>query len=316
MTMTLMKAVLEFLGSTPLQVADLLGERIEKRLGLWPCRFPVIQVETTAETPDALPPGWSFVSLALPLEALYPKRHGLPIPQEVKQLPEDLWVKTDRGAEKLPARAAIACALKQRELDDLRLAQWRLKDSEEAAADMMRLQRQFPGVRASRESPVAILLAAAGGSTGHASLLQALDFYLNLAEKPLCMVFLLGPEGGVDFDDGKTEGANFLRLLLSLSYRVNKHPGRIWGFWVEADKRECLLQETAALLEELLLTENGHSLRRLLLDGFGIASRRSTLPGEPPRWLCRVNAFRKSIPTESLRKQKALELISRNLGNL
>lgn len=308
--MLTIRAVLEYLGSTGLGVASLLREIVLRELGYWPGFWQGIEAETTSERPN-LPEGWQFEPLGAPLEELYEDRAALGIPQGLQDAPKDLYQSTFYGASKMPATAAIAFAVHAAEMNAAREQAWWRKD-EDAFEALHRLQQRYPGAEAALEPPIVFLTGAAGGSTGHAGILHGADYWLGHKDRPLVTAYLLGPRAGGTWDDYKTEGANCVDLLLSLQARAQAHPGRLWVFWLDAPaaRRQALIRETAALQAELLMRPAGQELRRMLVDGFTIAARQSALPGEPPRFLCRVDLFRKEISADGLRDEKSLGVLA------
>ena len=308
-------AVCEWHGSTGLHVAERLRQLCESAFGEWLPLWPCLLTETTTVEPYGLPSPWRFEALGFSLDKLYPERHRLGLPAELCDLPQELWQDTALGAAKSPATAALAFALRCAELEAWRRSAWREIHQESAVVSLLRrLERRKIVADKSRERPFVILTGSAGGSTGPAGMLQALDFYLGSPERPLVLLFLLGPHCGASHDDYRTERANALQLFLSLQRRANEGGG-FFAFWLDGTigTRATLLDETARLIQTLIASPDGETIRRLLRDGFG-PTRRRGLPGEPVRFLCRLDAHRLQVPAAALREHLAVRALTTALS--
>jgi hypothetical protein len=226
----------------------------------------------------------------------------------MKTLPLSVWIDLRHGAAKKPAAAAIAFALKQRDLIAWRQQAW------EKLTDVTSLWQELKARQVLvdlKEDPFVVVVGAAGGATGHAGILNAIDFWSEHPDAPLILVFLVGPHAGSTFDEFRTERANAYRLFLSIQKR-QKFVEQLWSFWVDSrpSQREQLLWETADFLFCLLARPEGAQLRRLFLDQFAAARR------DFGAAVCRVDTFRIEAPLDALRRREALSALSSALRTL
>lgn len=311
--MRFVPAMIECLGSTGLQVAEILWEMVERRLGAWPLFWAMLLAETTTERPRGIPAPWDFVALGLPLDQLYDRRFALPLRAGVERAPQIVWEATFLGAGKRPITAAIAHDVRGREMTAARTAGWSQLSSRRAEEDLLRTLGQHPGTTAGDEPASVWIVTAANGSTGPACTVRAVAHWLEHPARPRVQVLALGPHCGPTHDDYASDEANCRSLLLALQRQVERreNAGRLWVFQIDRPKeeRDTVLYESAAFLAEQLMEPAGRDLRRLLQDSFTIARERDTLAGEPPRFLCQLDVRRYAVPAERLRRRKALDAL-------
>jgi hypothetical protein len=303
----LSRAILEFHGTTGWDLAKLLRTRVQNNFGDWLPLWQVLVTETVDFAPTDFPPGWFFAPVAAPLADLYHYRDRPALPRWVVQTPQSVWVNLQRGAQKLPVAAAISFALHRDELNRWRQGAWSFVNDPTSLMVALGDQRH----PLSPEQVFVILVGAAGGSTGHAGILSAIDFWVTHPSHPLVMVFLIGPNAGSSQDDFRTERANAYRLFRSLADRQQVW-GQVWIFWVDGfpNQRQRLLHEVAEFLLLLIARPEGEELRRSLCNGFAIAQRRYGAS------ICRLDIFRLRAPSDEFRRWVALSVLLSALRDL
>jgi len=304
------RSVLEFHGTTAWEIAKALRRRVEGTLKEWLPLWRVLVTETIKHGPIDLPQEWHFLPIFAPLPRLWQDKERLDLPDWMKNLPCSVWgVDLRYGAAKKPAAAAIAFALPHHQRD---LVAWR-QQAWEKLTDVTSLWQELKARQVLvdlGEDPFIVVVGAAGGATGHAGVLNAIDFWSRHPDAPLILVFLVGPHAGSTFDEFRTERANAYRLFLSV--RKRQKVEQLWVFWLDSrpNQREQLLQETANFLFCLLARPEGAQLRRLFLDGFAAARR------DFGAAVCRVDTFRIEAPLDALRRREALSALSSALRTL
>jgi len=304
----LSRAILEFHGTTGWDLAKLLRTRVQNNFGDWLPLWQVLVTETVDFAPTDLPPGWFFAPVAAPLPDLYHYRDRLALPRWVGQTPQFVWVDLRHGAQKLPVAAAISFALHRDELNRWRQSAWGFLN--DPISLMVALGNKRNPI--SPEQVFVILVGAAGGSTGHAGILSAVDFWVTHPSHPLVMVFLIGPNAGSSQDDLHTECANAYRLFRSLADRQQVCGQILWVFWIDGfpNQRQRLLHEVAEFLLLLIARPEGEELRRSLCNGFAIAQRRYGAS------ICRLDIFRLRAPSDEFRRWVALSVLLSALRDL
>jgi|YNPMSStandDraft_1061717.scaffolds.fasta_scaffold17459_4 hypothetical protein len=297
------KAVIEAHGSSGWEVVEQLRHLAEQRFGGWAPAWRVIIAETLRSRPIGLPAGWHFEPVGEPLSRLYPRRATLGLPEHYLSLPQEVWVDTFDGAQKLPAAAAICYALHAVQLNAARQAALDYLRSAECLSDTREFTKS-KCVQMDSHSPTVVLCASAGGSTGHAGILNALDHWLAHDHRPRIMIVIIGPECGVSEDDHRTERANALRLLASIQLRAGRGD-QVWPFILDGTPRERkrVLEESARFMWSLLAESADANLVRQLVNGFGIATR--VEGGRLPRIWCEIDAYREAIDARHLLQLEA-----------
>jgi len=303
------RSIVEFHGTTAWQIAEALQRRVEGTFKRWLPLWRVLVTETTKDGLTNFPSEWHFLPVSPPLMRLRQDRERLDLPNWMKTLPPSVWeVDLRYGAAKRPAVAAIAFALRQRDLIAWRQQAWEKLTNITSLWQEIKARQVLVDLK---EDPFVVVVGAAGGATGHAGVLNAIDFWSEHPDAPLILVFLVGPHAGSSFDEFRTERANAYRLFLSVQKR-QKFVEQLWVFWLDSrpNQREQLLQGTANFLFCLLARPEGAQLRRLFLDGFAAARR------DFGAAVCRVDTFRIEAPLDALRRREALSALSSALRTL
>jgi hypothetical protein len=304
-------AILEGHGTTGWQILDCVAEAVVPQLGGWPPLWRVIIAETQRSRPGKLPAGWFFEAVGEPLSQLYKNREKLQLPDQFLNLPEQVWCDTYDGAQKLPAAAALCFALHRESLDQARQEAWEfyarpgcLAETERFLASVGRTMETSFG------TPIVAICAAAGGSTGHAGTLQALDFWLTHRGRPRVILLLIGPECGATEDDYRSERANALRLFASIQMRANQ--GEIWPFIMDGTPkdRSRIIYEAAQFIISLISRE-ATQVTRELVNGFGVGRRVGA--HQLPRVWCRLQVFRDSVNAKDLLQQCSQAIVRQTL---
>jgi len=303
------KAILEAHGSSGYDVITRLLNRGKQQFGSWPSVWRVLVAETVRSRPTELPDAWHFEPVGEPLSRLYQQRAALGLPEQYTRLPQEFWVDTYEGAQKLPAAAAICYALHSRQLNQAReTALNYLLRSVECIEDTQKfIDSLKQRVQVESGNLLVVLCASAGGSTGHAGILNSLDYWLSHDYRPHIVILLIGPECGTSEDGHRTEHANAIRLLASIQHRAAQ--GEVWPFILDGTllERERILEAASQFLWSLLAGREDANMIRQLVNGFGIASR--VEGGKPPRIWCQLDVYCESDDAHRLlRLQAAIAL--------
>jgi hypothetical protein len=307
--MKMYRALLEFHGTTAWQIAEALQRRVEGTFRGWLPLWQVLVTETIKDGLTNFPSEWHFIPIFATLSRLWQYRERLDLPNWMKILPPSVWkVDLRYGAAKRPAAAAIAFALRQRDLIAWRQQAWEKLTNITSLWQELKAKQVLADLT---EDPFIVVVGAAGGATGHAGILNAIDFWSEHPDAPLILVFLVGPHAGSSFDDFRTERANAYRLFLSVQKR-QKFVEQLWAFWLDSrpNQRKQILQRTADFLFCLLARPEGAQLRRLFLDGFAAARR------DFGAAVCRTDIFHIEAPLDALRRREALSALSSALRTL
>lgn len=304
-----------FAGSTGLEVARRFASLARRVFGeRFPDFWQVLLVETMdmrASLGGDFPQSWHFLPLDLAPEL--GKIAGRILNGQFSGVdPDILSQPTSFGGGQEAVRVAFAAYLQKETLMRTIQSAW---DSLNDLAQMGEAARNFQ-VQLLGTPPLFVVVGSNAGAThnGTAPLLFRLSQELRPRPQWLWS-WVIGPMAGHSSDYWRTEKANAAMFFAVLQEMVSEGVP-VQCFWFDAPpgRREFLLAKVAEFLA-FFVSEFGEEVRRQLFNAFAAANRNLS-PGEPPRWLCRVNLNEWRAPAREVQRAIVLSLLSEIITNL